>query len=90
NTSLAFATGADLPPFASTLAAMVVGVAGYGVSLALFVIALRWLGTARTGAYFSIAPVFGVVISLAIWPDVPGVTFWLAAALMALGIWLHL
>ena len=90
NTSLAFATGADLPPFASTLAAMVVGFAGYGVSLALFVIALRWLGTARTGAYFSIAPVFGVVISLAIWPDVPGVTFWLAAALMALGIWLHL
>ncbi len=35
---------------------MVIGFAGYGVSLALFVIALRHLGTARTGAYFSVAP----------------------------------
>src|SRR5204863_259234 len=52
--------------------------------------ALRLLGTARTGAYFSVAPLFGVLISFVIWPEVPGLAFWLAAALMALGVWLHL
>ncbi|WP_143188680.1 DMT family transporter, partial [Burkholderia ubonensis] len=74
---------------ATTAAAMLTGLAGYGVSLVLFVIALRDLGTARTGAYFSVAPLFGVALSLLIWPELPSVAFWIAAALMALGIWLH-
>lgn len=56
----------------------------------MFVIGLRMLGAARKGAYFSVAPMFGVVISLAIWPIVPGPLFWAAAASMALGAWLHL
>lgn len=43
---------------------MLVGLFAYGVSLRLFVIALRHLGSARTGAYFSIAPFFGVVLAL--------------------------
>ena len=78
------------PPLSTATGALVVGFAGYGVSLALFVVALRLLGTARTGAYFSVAPLFGVLISFVIWPEVPGLAFWLAAALMALGVWLHL
>ncbi len=90
NTGLALATGGGLPAAASIGWAMLVGFAGYGVSLALFVVALRTLGTARTGAYFSVAPLFGVVISLALWPQVPGLLFWVAAALMGLGVWLHL
>jgi integration host factor subunit alpha len=53
-------------------------------------VALRHLGTARTGAYFSVAPLFGVALSLLIWPELPRVSFWIAAALMALGIWLHI
>ncbi|MFM0337988.1 DMT family transporter [Paraburkholderia fungorum] len=70
--------------------AMVMGFAGYGVSLVLFVVAVRNLGTARTGAYFSVAPVFGVALSLILWPEVPSLSFWIAAVLMALGIWLHI
>ena len=89
NTALAFATGSDFPGWSTICAAMAVGFGGYGLSLALFVLALRGLGTARTGAYFSVAPLFGVVISLILWPEVPGVLFWLAAALMAIGVWLH-
>jgi hypothetical protein len=69
---------------------MVTGFAGYGVSLVLFVVALRNLGTARTGAYFSVAPIFGVALSLFLWPEVPSLSFWIAAVLMALGIWLHI
>jgi len=90
NTGIALAAGNALPPALPLVSAMLVGFAGYGVSLALFVIALRHLGTARTGAYFSVAPLFGVAISLLIWPAIPGILFWSAAALMALGVWLHL
>ncbi|MCM3060972.1 DMT family transporter, partial [Bacillus subtilis] len=89
NIGIALATGATLPAIPVTAAAMLTGLGGYGISLVLFVVALRHLGSARTGAYFSIAPLFGVVLSLLIWPALPPATFWIAAALMALGIWLH-
>ncbi|MBK7060192.1 MAG: EamA family transporter [Rubrivivax sp.] len=89
NTALAFAAGAPMPALAAIGSSLVVGFFGYGLSLTLFVVGLRVLGTARTGAYFSVAPLFGVVLSLAIWPGVPGPLFWLAAASMALGVWLH-
>lgn len=89
NTALALSAGATLPGIGAVAASMLVGFFGYGVSLTLFVVALRTLGTARTGAYFSVAPLFGVLISLALWPEVPGWLFWAAAALMAAGVWLH-
>ncbi|CAD6559343.1 DMT family transporter [Paraburkholderia metrosideri] len=89
NLAIALGAGASLPAPPTIAAAMLTGLAGYGVSLVLFVVALRHLGTARTGAYFSVAPLFGVALSLAIWPSLPSMTFWLAASLMALGIWLH-
>lgn len=89
NTALAFASGAPLPSATPLGASLLVGFLGYGLSLTLFVVGLRTLGTSRTGAYFSVAPLFGVVISLAIWPQPPSALFWAAAALMGLGVWLH-
>ncbi|SAL76165.1 membrane protein [Caballeronia peredens] len=89
NFGIALAMGAHVPAPRELAVAMTTGFGGYGVSLVLFVIALRHLGTARTGAYFSVAPVFGVALSLAIWPRAPGSAFWIAAGLMALGLWLH-
>jgi drug/metabolite transporter (DMT)-like permease len=89
NLGFAVAMGAHLPAPHIVAGAMTTGFGGYGVSLVLFVIALRGLGTARTGAYFSVAPVFGVALSLAMWPQAPGASFWIAAALMTLGVWLH-
>jgi len=71
-------------------AALGLGFLGYGVSLSLFVWALRHLGTARTGAYFSVAPFFGAAISLVILAESPSGLFWLAALLMAVGVWLHI
>ena len=90
NLAIGLALGASMPAFATVAAAMIVGFAGYGVSLVLFIVALRHLGTARTGAYFSVAPVIGVALSLAIWPAWPNVAFWGAALLMGVGVWLHL
>ncbi|MDB5955487.1 DMT family transporter [Ramlibacter sp.] len=89
NTALAVAAGAHLPTWPAVASSLLVGFFGYGLSLMLFVVGLRTLGTARTGAYFSVAPLFGVLISLAVWPEAPGPLFWVAAALMAVGVWLH-
>jgi drug/metabolite transporter (DMT)-like permease len=90
NLGIALLLGGHLPSVGKVVSAMVTGFAGYGVSLVLFVVALRNLGTARTGAYFSVAPIFGVALSLVLWPELPSLLFWGAAALMALGIWLHI
>jgi hypothetical protein len=67
-----------------------VGLLGYGLSLVLFVLALRGLGAARTGSYFSVAPFIGALASLLWLGDTVGAGFWLASGLMALGVWLHL
>ncbi len=68
----------------------VLGFFSYGVSLTLFVRALRDLGTARTGAYFSTAPFLGVALSLVFLRETPPLLFWPALGLMAIGVWLHL
>jgi len=88
--ALAGFSGWDLAPLPVLLAAIGVGFLGYGVSLSLFVWALRHLGTARTGAYFSVAPFFGSVMALIIFSERPGGMFWAAAAMMAIGVWLHI
>ncbi|CAN5192651.1 DMT family transporter [soil metagenome] len=89
NLIIAFAIGAQLPPVASIAGAMVVGFFAYGVSLVLFIVAMRHVGTARAGAYFSVAPFFGAVLAVALGAPVT-VPLVIAAALMALGVWLHL
>jgi drug/metabolite transporter (DMT)-like permease len=90
NAALALAFGADLPSPGVLLAAGMVGFLGYGVSLALFVLALRHLGTARTGAYFSLAPFVGAVIAVALLGEPLTFRLILAGLLMAFGLYLHL
>jgi drug/metabolite transporter (DMT)-like permease len=90
NLSIALFHGASLPGTGILASAAAVGFFGYGISLVLFVVALRNLGTARTGAYFSVAPFFGAALALLVLRESPSAAFWIAAALMALGVWLHL
>jgi drug/metabolite transporter (DMT)-like permease len=90
NISLACYFGASIPEWRLTLASMAVGFLGYGISLVLFILALRGLGTARTGAYFSIAPFAGTALSLVLLHEPTTMLFWLATTFMALGVWLHL
>ena len=90
NTTLGLWLGASLPATAVLLPTLLVGMAGYGVSLVLFVLALRGLGTARTGAYFSTAPFIGAAIALTLFGETVTPAFWIAGALMAVGVWLHL
>lgn len=89
NLVLAFIAGSALPGVANIAGAMVVGLFAYGISLVLFIIGMRGVGTARAGAYFSVAPFFGTLLALGLgesltWPVV------LASLLMGVGVWLHL
>jgi len=60
-----------------------------GVAGPPLVAALRELGTARSAAYISVAPFFGAALSLWLLGERPDAVFWAAAALMAVGVWLH-
>ncbi len=90
NVALALAFGAAWPAWPAIGGALAVGFFAYGVSLVLFVLALRDLGTARTGAYFSIAPFFGALAAVSVLGEAVTLQLALAGALMALGVWLHL
>lgn len=89
-TALGLALGAKLPGASITLAVGLIGFCGYGLSLTLFVLALRHLGTARTGAYFSIAPFVGAALSILFLGDRLTLGFGMAAMLMGAGVGLHL
>jgi drug/metabolite transporter (DMT)-like permease len=90
NITLAWLLGATQPPPSILLAAGAIGFLSYGLSLVLFVVALRHLGTARTGAYFSIAPFVGAVVAIPLLGESLSIQFGVAALLMAAGVWLHL
>ena len=90
NLLLGLWSGGALPTATPLLIAGVVGFIGYGVSLALFVRALRDLGTARTGAYFSTAPFIGALAALLILREPITLQLIAAGLLMSFGVWLHL
>ena len=90
NLALGLVMGAAMPALSTGIMAGVVGFFGYGVSLALFVVALRHLGAARTGAYFSTAPSIGSVAAVIALGEPITAQLSAGALLMALGVWLHL
>jgi drug/metabolite transporter (DMT)-like permease len=79
-----------IPPTGVLVSAGVVGFLGYGVSLVLFVLGLRHLGTARTGAYFSLAPFVGAVLAVVMLNEPLSARLLVAGCLMGFGLWLHL
>src|SRR5213594_3206508 len=89
NLTIAMATGAPFPGRGDALSAAIVGLLGYGVSLMLFVLALRELGAARTGAYFSTAPFIGAIASVAMLGEPLSARLTVGGLLMAIGVWLH-
>jgi drug/metabolite transporter (DMT)-like permease len=90
NVFLALGMGADFPPSSSIVAALGLGFVSYGLSLVFFIVGLRHVGAARTGAYFSTAPFIGALIAWVFLHEHLGLNVWIAGALMAAGVWLHL
>jgi drug/metabolite transporter (DMT)-like permease len=89
NLALGLWAGASIPAPAGALMAALVGFVGYGVSLVLFVLALRALGAARTSAYFATAPFIGALAAVIALGDPATVQLAVAGVLMAIGVWLH-
>jgi len=90
NVGLGLWMGGMLPEIPAIVAAGIVGFLGYGVSLVLFVMALRHLGAARTSAYFSTAPFFGAAMAVLVLGEPVTLPLVIAGALMGLGVWLHI
>jgi drug/metabolite transporter (DMT)-like permease len=90
NTAIGLVLGASLPDGLLLLKVGLIGFFSYGISLTLFVLALRHMGTARTGAYFSTAPFVGGAVAVLLLGDALSLGLALGAILMALGLWLHL
>jgi drug/metabolite transporter (DMT)-like permease len=90
NLSLAVLIGTAMPRLSSLTAAALLGFVGYGLSLVLFVLALREIGTARTGAYYSTAPFIGAVIAFIALGELVTPALVISGLFMALGVWLHL
>jgi drug/metabolite transporter (DMT)-like permease len=90
NVAIALALGAPLPGLGALAGAGALGFFSYGVSLTLFVLALRHLGTARTGAYYALAPFIGAGVAILLLGEPIGIAFIAGGLLMAIGLWLHL
>lgn len=90
NTTLALLVGGVFPSFRLTAASALVGFFGYGLSLVFFVLALREIGAARTGAYFSTAPFLGAVVGLIALREPLTAALVGAGLLMGFGVYLHL
>ena len=90
NLFIALLTGDSFPTAGLGISAAIIGFFTVGVSLVLFILALRHLGTARTGAYFSFAPFIGAVLSVAFLGDPLTSKLIIAGLLMGIGLWIHL
>jgi len=86
---MALSYGTRFPTGGMIFRAGLLGFVGYGLSLSLFVVALRNLGAARTGAYFSLAPFVGAASAVALGAPLTG-TLVLAGLCMGAGVLLHL
>src|SRR5437763_17039951 len=90
NAGFAALSGAAIPAAAIVGASATVGFAGIGISLVLFVLALRHLGAARTSAYFSLAPFIGAVLAIGLLHEAVTANLALAGVLTGFGRWMHL
>ncbi len=90
NFLLALTVQVTWPATGTIASAALLGFICYGMSLTLFVIGLRHLGTARTGAYFSIAPFCGALLAILLLGESVTAQLLLAGCLMAIGVGLHL
>ena len=90
NLALGLALGGTLPAPGTAVSAVALGFFAYGVSLVLFIYALRHLGAARTGAHFSTAPFIGAAIAVPLLGEPLTSGLIAATSLMAVATWLVL
>ena len=85
---IGLAVGESSPVIWDILLILLLGFIAYGLSIYFYVYAQRDLGAAKTSAYYAVAPFIGVLLSLIIFREIPGIMFFIALAIMILGTWL--
>ena len=85
---IGLAAGEALPAWGDTLKILLLGFVAYGLSIYFYVYAQRYLGAAKTSAYYAIAPFVGVLLSFIIFREIPGVLFFVALLIMIAGTWM--
>lgn len=88
NVALALSLAHQPPSGKAAVLSLALGALSYGSSLVLFILAMRGLGAARTGAYFALGPFFGAATSLLLLGERVSPPLLLAAGLMGTGAWL--
>jgi hypothetical protein len=79
-----------LPPFQYVVAALLVGFICFGLSLTLFIMAMRLLGAARSSAYFATEPFVGSLLCVLLLHESLSPYLIGAALAMAVGVWIFL
>ncbi len=82
---LGFLLGNPLPPPSAIIGAMLLGCLSYGLSIVLFIHAMRSLGAGRTSALFGTAPIAGIILSIILFQETPHWTFIVALPVMIIG-----
>ncbi len=82
---IALIMGQASTSFVPIVVELSIGVVSYGIALILFIYAERFIGTAKTSAFFSIAPFIAIILSLIIFSEKPNYTFFIGLALMVVG-----
>lgn len=86
---LSIAVGETMPGAKNMLIIMVLGFLAIGLGVYFYVLAQSVIGAARTSSYYAVSPFMGVLLALVIFREIPGVTFWIALAIMAFGVYLN-
>ena len=68
--------------------ALLLGFIAYGLSVYTYVYAQRYIGAARTSAFYALAPFIGAFLSFAIFPKIPSALFVISFMIMAAGAYL--
>lgn len=87
---IALLYGEPMPLVAATVALLVIGATGYGLSLRLYLLAQREFGAGRTGSVFAFAPFIGAMGALAFGRHASSWLLVLGGVLMLVGVVLHL
>lgn len=74
----------------AALAVMILGFLAVGLSVYFYVLAQGEIGAARTSAYYAVSPFVGVLLSLLIFRQMPGLIFWAALIIMGVGVYFNI
>lgn len=82
---LAFCLGENALPLVYGVCTLLLGFVAYGLSIFFYIYAQRYLGAAKTSAYYALAPFMATAISLVIFREKPSISFFIAMLIMAVG-----